>query len=114
MEIDLEHHDDVCILRITGRLAPGADEETLSEKASEIKQQRCARLLGDFREVPWIGSMGIGFVVGLHAALREVPGGRFVLVGASPKVRHVLDITRVSTIILLADDLDSGLAALRE
>jgi len=113
MEIDLERQDDICILRIKGRLAPGDDIDYLSGKASEIKQLRCVKLLGDVHEVPSLGSMGIGFVVSLYASVRQQPGGRLVLVGANPRVRHVLELTRVTTVIPLVDDMASGLAVLR-
>jgi len=52
MVIDLEHHDDVCILRIQGRLASGSDIDYLSNKASEIRELRCTKLLGDLNEAP--------------------------------------------------------------
>ena len=112
MVIDLEQHDDVCILRIHGRLASGSDVDYLSNKASEITELRCTKLLGDLNEVPSIGSMGIGFVVGLYASIHKVLGGRFVLVGADPQVHQVLDLMRLSTVIPLAEDVDSGLAVL--
>jgi len=56
--------------------------------------------------------MGIGFVVALYASIYKVPGGRFVLVGADPQVRQVLDLMRLSTVIPLAEDVDSGLVVL--
>ena len=112
MVIDLERHDDVCILRIHGRLASGSDVDYLANKASEITELRCTKLLGDLNEVPSIGSMGIGFVVGLYTSIHKVPGGRFVLVGANPQVRQVLDLMGLSTVIPLAEDVDSGLAVL--
>ena len=41
------------------------------------------------------------------------PDGRFVLVGAQQRVREVLDLTRLSSILPLASDMASGLALLR-
>lgn len=113
MQIDLEHHQEICILRIKGRLAPGADLDYLTGKAAEIKEMGCTRLLGDFQEVPSIGSMGVGFVVSVYSSVHKHPGGRFVVAGANPRVRQVLDITRVSTLISIVDNVEAGLAVLR-
>ena len=37
-----------------------------------------------------------------------------MLVGANARVREVLDLTRLSTIIPLAEDMSSGLAVLQQ
>jgi len=70
--------------------------------------------LADFREVSSIGSTGIGFVVGVYTSVVKMPGGRFVLIGANSRVREVLELTRLSTIIPLAEDMNSGLAVLQQ
>jgi anti-anti-sigma regulatory factor len=44
----------------------------------------------------------------------KIPGGRFVLIGANSRVREVLELTRLSTIIPLAADMSSGLAVLQQ
>ena len=111
MLIELEHREDVCILRIKGRVVTGADPKLL-RTLDEIKNRNCYRLLVDLREVPFIGSTGIGFLVGLYTSATKTRNSRFVLVGSNPRVREVLDLTRLSTIIQLAPDMASGLAAL--
>jgi len=44
----------------------------------------------------------------------KIPGGRFVLIGANSRVREVLELTRLSTIIPLAEDMNAGLAVLQQ
>ena len=112
MVIDIEKLDDVCILRCKGRFATGTDPEYLCAKADEVQRTNCMKVLADFCDVPHIGSMGISFVVGLYSSVLR-SSGRFVLVGLHPRVREVFDLTRLSTIIPLAADVASGLAALR-
>jgi anti-anti-sigma factor len=113
MVIELEHQDDVCILRLKGRLVTGADPEYLRAKATEIKSQNCKKVLADLRELLAIGSTGLGFLVGIFTSVTRNPGGRFVMVGASRRVRQILDLTRLSTVIPLVADMPSGLAALQ-
>jgi anti-anti-sigma factor len=113
VRIELEKRDDVCIVRVSGRIVAGADTDELRGKADEAKRLGCSRVLADFSDVSAIGSTGVAFVVGLYTSVSKLSGGRFVLAGASRRVREVLDLTRVSTVIPLADDVDAGLAALR-
>jgi len=112
MIIDIEQQNDLCVVRCRGRIIAGPDLDYMHSKMDEIKRLKYSRLLVDFREVPAIGSMGVTFIVGLYTSVARQSSARFVLVGAVPLVRQVLDLTRLSTIIPLAPDVSSGLAAL--
>jgi anti-anti-sigma factor len=114
MLIEIEHGDEVCILRLSGHFRSGEDPGYVREKADEIRSHDCKDMLADLRELLSLGSMGMGFVAGVYVYITRRPGGgRLVLVGANQRVRAVLDLTHLSTIIPLAADLPSGLAALR-
>jgi anti-anti-sigma factor len=113
MLIDIEQSDRVCILHCKGRFVAGPAMEYMQTKMDEIKRLACTRVLADFQDVTAIGSMGVAFIVGAYTSVVRKPGGRFVLAALSPSVRHVLDLTRLSTVIPLASDLASGLAILR-
>ena len=113
MLIEVNQIDDVCVVRFEGRFTTGADPEFLHGKAEELKKLGCGKVLVDFREVLSIGSTGIGFIVAIYSSVIKIPNGRFVLVGAQPRVREVLDLTRLSTVLPMAADIASGLAALR-
>src|SRR5215472_5706480 len=110
MLIEVRQKDEICLVRCEGRLVT-ADQEYLHAKKDEIKRANCNKVLADFSDVSDIGSAGIGFIVGVYTSTKN-SGGRFVLVGLRPRVREVLDITRVSTAIPLAADIASGLVAL--
>jgi anti-anti-sigma factor len=114
MLIELQEKGDVVVLRFQGRIATGLDLEYLRTKLEEVRNRRSDKVLADFREVSSIGSTGLGFVVGVYTSVVKIPGGRFVLVGANARVREVLDLTRLSTIIPLAEDMSSGLAVLQQ
>jgi|SRR5690348_3441195 anti-anti-sigma factor len=113
MQVEFEYREDVCILRLTGRFVTGADMTYLRSKADEIKKGGCGKVLADFTNVPYIDSTGIAFVVGLYTSLTNA-GGRFVLAAPSPRVREVLELTRLNTIIPIVPDETSALAELRE
>src|SRR6516225_10068215 len=95
----LERRGDVCIVPVSGRIASGTHDDLLREKVQEIKNLGCNRLVADIRELDSIGSAGISFFVELYTSITKRPGSRFVLSGASARVREVLEITRVDTIL---------------
>jgi anti-anti-sigma factor len=113
MLIEIEHGDEVCVLRLSGHFRSGEDLEYVRDKLNEIKSHDCNKVLMDLRELQSIGSMGMSFVVEVYVCITERTGGRFVLVGANQRVGAILDLTHLSTIIPLAADLPSGLIALR-
>ena len=111
MVIQVKQEDEICFLRCAGRFVAGIDPEYLRVKRDEIKQLNCKKVLADFSQVSQVGSVGIGFIVGVYTSTRNL-GGRFILVGLRPHVREVFDVTHVSTVIPLGADISSGLAAL--
>jgi anti-anti-sigma factor len=113
MLIELVQHEDVWVLRLKGRLVLSSDLERLHVQVDEIRRRDCRKVLADFREVPHIESTTIGFLVSIYTSVTRKGGGRFVLAGPSPRVRQVLDLMRLSTVIPLAPDFESGLALLR-
>jgi anti-anti-sigma factor len=113
MPIEIESQNDVCILHVKGRMVTGMDPVYLRSRADEVKTGNYSKLLVDLSQVDAIGSTIIGFVVALYTSITKKAGGRFTLAGANARVRAVLDLTRLDTIIPLAVDIESALAALR-
>ena len=112
--LKVESKGDHCVLRLEGRFLTGTDPDLLRACADEVKSLNCKRLLVDCRHMIQIGSTAIGFLVGLYTSVTQGAQGRYVLVGLQPRVREVLDLTRLSTILPITSDIDSGLAYLRE
>lgn len=110
MLFETEQRGDICIVRIGGRLATGADTGYLRTKMQEIRSLGCRQLVADIGELDSVGSEGIGFFVSLYTSMTKDPGGCFVLAGPSRRVLEVLTLTRLNTIIPMAADLSAGLA----
>ena len=113
MHVEIDSQGDVCILRLTGRFVMATDADYLRIKTDEIKSHNFGKMLVDLTEVVSIGSIVIGFIVDLYTSITKKAGGRFVLAGANARVRGVLDLTRLSTVIPIAADTEAGVAALR-
>ncbi len=91
----------------------GADPVYLRSQAEEVRTGNYSKLLVDVSEVDAMGSTVIGFVVALYTSIIKKAGGRFMLTGANKRVREVLDLTQLDTIIPLAADAGPVLAAWR-
>src|SRR6266849_5104816 len=104
MVIEFEFTREVCTLRLKGRFATGVDAEYLNARADELKATGYRKILADFRDVPYIDSTGVGFVVGLYSSFSRNSAGRFALANLNRRVRGVLDTTRLSTILSIFDD----------
>src|ERR1700731_3977322 len=100
MLIEIKPKDGFCLVRCEGRLVT-ADHEYLRAKKDEIKGANCKKVLADFIEAPEIGSAGTASIIGVYTSTKN-SGRRFVLVALRPRVREVLDITRLSAVIPLA------------
>jgi anti-anti-sigma factor len=113
MFIELLQRDGICILRFHGRLASAAQLEYLEDKLEEIRAHPAPRMLADLHELDSIGSTGLGFIVLAFKSATKRPGGRFILAGANSRVRRALEVTRLNEVIPMAEDVTSGLTALR-
>jgi anti-anti-sigma factor len=110
--IEIQQRDGICFLHCRGRLVPGPDIEYVRTKMSELENLNSARVLADFREVRSIGSTGVSFIVSIYNSVARHSGGHFVIADVAPPVREVLDLTRLSTVIAIAEDLASARAKL--
>ena len=112
MHIDFEVKNDLCILRLKGRFMTGSNAEFKNAKA-ELQRTGCRRVIADLREVPFLDSTGIAFVVSLYTTLTN-SGGHFVLASLNHRIREVLKITTLDEIIPIFDDVDAARAALAD
>ena len=114
MVVDLEFVDEVCIVRLHGRFATGQDKSYLREKTEEIKESGCPRVLVDFHRVDYVDSTGIGFLIGIYTSIMKCRDGVFVLANTNPRVREVLELTRLTSVFPIYPDEAGALDALRK
>ena len=103
MKVHFERAGEICTLRLEGRFATGQDSEYLRTKTEELKQAGCRHIIADFSQVSYIDSTGIGFLVAIYTSVLRDRGGEFVLSGPNRRVRDVLDLTKLSSILKLYD-----------
>jgi anti-anti-sigma factor len=103
--------DGVVILSVSKGLK-GPGEEALKQRLDGLVGQGFLRILVDLREVPYLDSTDLGRLIRCHAAVRRA-GGRVRLFNASEKVRALMKMTRLDTVMELYDGEADALASLR-
>ena len=114
MVVELEIADDICIVRLKGRFSTGLDKTYLRDKTEEIKASGRSRIMVDFSSVSYIDSTGLGFLIGIYTSIVRNHNGMFVLANTNPRVKEVLQLTRLISVFPLYPDETSALEALRQ
>jgi len=110
--INIEQRGDICVVHCQGRLVAGLSVDHIHKRLDEIRRSKCTRLLADFREVPSIGSPGIAFIANIYTCIVREKHGHFVIAGATHVVQRALEVTGLSMLIPVVEDLGSGMSAL--
>jgi|SRR5579871_1247176 len=113
MVVELDFAGDICTVRIKGRFATGRDADYLRQKTDEIKNSGCRRVLADFKDVPYIDSTGIGFLIGVYTSIVRIENGRFAMANVNPHIQEVLRVTRLLNIFSVYPDETSAREALQ-
>lgn len=93
----------VVIFELHGRLVYEEGDEVLRDCVSSLIRTGPRSLLVDLQDVNYVDSAGIGAIVEAYLKLTR-RGGELKLLAPSDHVRHVLDITRLTTILEVYDE----------
>lgn len=108
MSMEFEVRVDYCVIRLTGRFTIGTHSEYLCAR-NELRHNGIPPAVIDCRELQYLDSTGLSFLVELHKLL----GGHMALACVNARVREILQLTRLDGVIRAYPDVDSAAAALR-
>jgi len=102
--------DSVTLLGLKGTIVAGNDSEALHSLVGEFLAAGETRIILDLAQVNFIDSTGIGALIRVHsAAMRK--GASVKLLHLTKRVYDVLQITRLSSVFEIFDDLEKAKAA---
>lgn len=102
--------DSITLLSLKGTIVAGNDSEALSSLVGEFLAAGETRIILDLGNVTFIDSMGIGALIRVHsAAMRKA--GSVKLLHLTKRVYDVLQITRLSSVFGIYDDLEKAKAS---
>ena len=97
MQVTIRDAGDAVVLTLEGRLVLEDVEAELRDAIDGLIEQGRVKLVLNVRDVAYIDSAGLGFLVSKYVSVHR-RSGNLVLVGVSPRVEHVLAITRLSQV----------------
>lgn len=104
------HVGSVTVLELSGRMTIAAGSERLNEKLQALIADGHLHLLLDCSQVSGIDSQGISALVRGVISVRK-RGGNLKLMKLSSRVRQVLEITRLISVIESFDDEAAALGS---
>jgi len=106
---NITRRDDAVIVEPEGEItieeSPGFHKSLL-----EICRETPTRLIVDLHQVSYMDSSGVGTLVDAYRKLGD-NGGKMALVGLTPAVRSVFEITRLDRFFPIYDSVDEALKA---
>jgi anti-sigma B factor antagonist len=111
MTIDVSDRAGIKIVRLTGELRSGIDDEFVPT-VTGLLAGRGTRVVLDLTHVPLISSTGLGDLVRVNAQA-NVQESRVVLCELSPFVAGVLQTTRLDRFFEVCGTLDEAIALLQ-
>lgn len=108
MELDLrvQHHDDRAVVHVGGEIDLATCQQ-LRDALASLVDGGVDEVVVDLERVTFLDSSGIGVLISTHRRIRE-HGGSLRLFGPSEKVRRVLELTRVTTVLPICATLDEA------
>ena len=102
-----ERKGPVVIVELSGRLTMGDGSNSVEEFLLALAAKGERAVLLDMAGVPMMDSRGIKSIVTGYTSLRN-RGGHLKLMNLTPRVRQVLDFTRLLTVLEAFEDEDAA------
>jgi anti-anti-sigma factor len=112
MKIIVQRRNGCWILRPVGPFACGRGQGELRASVEEVLAKGGLRLVLDLSGVAYTDAAGIGQILHCEDRVRA-SGGRLVVAAACPKVREVLQMTRVAERVPVARGVPAAIRNLR-
>jgi len=95
------------IVTLSGKLMGGPETDEFRKCVKDLQKKGVDNLILDLGHVRWINSAGIGALISGFATFKRSKG-TIKFVNLSPKVKDVLTITKLSTILDIYDSLENA------
>src|ERR1041384_7716672 len=101
---------DITVIELAGRLALGRESQRIEQLIDDLAKRGVLKVVLDMSKVEYIDSAGIGLVALASGKLREA-GGRIGVVAPEGKVRSLLQMTQMDSIVTICRTLADAVAA---
>ncbi len=103
MSLETEWVGGLPVLTLEGKLTVDHEAGRLTKAVRALADEGRSAVVLDLCGVDYADSLGIEAIVAAHISLAK-RDGRLVIAGLAPRLRHLLDITRLSEILEIQPD----------
>ncbi len=103
--------DGITILTVAHGLK-GAVETHLKDRIDDLVREGCLQIVIELKQVPYCDSSDIGRIIRAHLSARQA-GARVRLCNLSQRVRAIMKMTRLDTVLEIYDNEESAMASLQ-
>jgi len=104
----IRHSGDVVIVDISGRVTVGDGAGVLRDVVKEVAAAGHKNVILNMKDLTYIDSAGLGEMVGACTSVRNL-GGDMRLASPQPRIVHLLEISKLSTIFAVFPDESAAL-----
>jgi anti-sigma B factor antagonist len=98
---------DITVMVLGGKIAMGRESQRIEMAVQEMLRLNQKKLILDITGVEHVDSTGIGILAYCFGTLTRA-GGALRVVGAGGKVLHLLQITRLTSVLPLAASIEEA------
>jgi anti-sigma B factor antagonist len=110
MDLKIRQAGDVTILDVSGKITLGEGNVTLRQGITDALTGGSKKLLLNLADVSYVDSAGLGEIVGSYTTVKNA-GGELKLINLTKKIKDLLVITKLVTVLDVQDDEAAGLAS---
>lgn len=108
MKIEVEEMKDGAIIKLDGNIIGIPNETEFDNIIKNLVGQNKLNLVIDLGNISYINSTGLGIILRGYITIKNV-GGSFKLASLNKKLRTLLQITKLDTIIEIHDSVQSAI-----
>jgi anti-sigma B factor antagonist len=110
MDVTKVKQGDVAIISLSGNIKGCPEAEVIHQSIKEFLEKDTTKLVVDLTGVHWVGSVGIGAIIGGLTTVRHT-GGDLRLVGINNKIKNLLTITKLDGLFKVFENVDEAVSS---
>lgn len=102
---------DITLLELAGKISLGRESQRIEVVVQDLLRQEAKKIILDISRVDHLDSTGIGILAYCYGTVNR-SNGELRIAGASGKVLHLLQITRLDKVLPLCDSVEAACSSL--
>ena len=112
MKFTTKESKGITVIELSGNVLGGPDAGSLNNQLRTLLESKKHKVIVDLADVQFINSSGLGMLIGGLTTMKN-GGGELKLARASEKIKHLLDMTKLSGVFDVHDSVPSAIDAFR-